>query len=140
MKRIMNVESVFRKIVYLQFILYPLIIIKIYFFPNSIAPQELSFAVKRYSEEILPQTPVSISVVFLIVLIVNLFSLFKLLNFSNFWRQVYLSTFIFMMLFTFVGDFTYVDSLEIFLDYLTYICASVLLTMSYLSPLNKKFK
>ncbi len=136
----MNVESVFRKIVYLQFILYPLIIIKIYFFPNSIAPQELSFAVKRYSEEILPQTPVSISVVFLIVLIVNLFSLFKLLNFSNFWRQVYLSTFIFMMLFTFVGDFTYVDSLEIFLDYLTYICASVLLTMSYLSPLNKKFK
>ena len=136
----MNVESVFRKIVYLQFILYPLILLKLYFFPNSIAPQELSFAVKRYSEEILPQTPVSISVVFLIVLIVNLFSLFKLLNFSNFWRQVYLSTFIFMMLFTFVGDFTYVDSLEIFLDYLTYICASVLLTMSYLSPLNKKFK
>jgi len=44
------------------------------------------------------------------------------------------------MLFTFIKDFSYVDSLEIFLDYLTYICASVLLTMSYLFPLNKKFK
>jgi hypothetical protein len=136
----MNVENIFKKLVYLQFILYPLIIFKLYFFPNSIAPKDLSFAVQRYSQEILPETPISISIVFLIILIVNLFSLFKLLKFSNFWRQVYLSTFIFMMLFTFVEDFTYVDSLEIFLDYLTYICASVLLTMSYLSPLNKKFK
>lgn len=136
----MNVENIFRKLVYLQFILYPLILLKLYFFPNSIAPQDLSFAVKRYSEEILPQTPISIPIIFLIILIVNLFSLYKLLKFSNFWRQVYLFTFIFMMLFTFVENFTYVDSLEIFLDYLTYICASVLLTMSYLSPLNKKFK
>lgn len=136
----MNVESIFKKLVYLQFVLYPLIIFKLYFFPNSIAPQDLSFAVKRYSEEILPSTPISISIVFLIILIVNLFSLLKLLKFSSFWRQVYLSTFIFMMLFTFIGDFTYVDSLEIFLDYLTYICASVLLTMSYLPPLNKKFR
>ncbi len=136
----MNVENIFKKLIYLQFILYPLIIFKLYFFPNSIAPRDLSFAVQRYSQEILPETPISISIVFLIILIVNLFSLFKLLKFSNFWRQVYLSTFIFMMLFTFVEDFTYVDSLEIFLDYLTYICSSVLLTMSYLSPLNKKFK
>ena len=136
----MNVESIFKKLVYLQFILYPIIIFKLYFFPNSIAPQDLSFAVKRYSEEILPETPISITIVFLIILIINLFSLFKLLKFSNFWRQVYLFTFIFMMLFTFLEDFTYVDSLEIFLDYLTYICTTILLTMSYLSPLNKKFK
>lgn len=136
----MTIENIFRKLVYLQFILYPLILLKLYFFPNSIAPKDLSFAVQRYSQEILPETPISISIVFLIILIVNLFSLFKLLKFSNFWRQVYLSTFIFMMLFTFVEDFTYVDSLEIFLDYLTYICASILLTMSYLAPLNKKFQ
>ena len=136
----MTIENVFRKLVYLQFILYPLIIFKLYFFPNSIAPQDLSFAVKRYSEEILPETPISITIVFLIILIINLFSLFKLLKFSNFWRQVYLFTFIFMMLFTFLEDFTYVDSLEIFLDYLTYICTTILLTMSYFSPLNKKFK
>ena len=135
----MTIENVFRKLVYLQFILYPLIIFKLYFFPNSIAPQDLSFAVKRYSEEILPETPISITIVFLIILIINLFSLFKLLKFSNFWRQVYLFTFIFMMLFTFLEDFTYVDSLEIFLDYLTYICTTILLTMSYLPPLNKKF-
>jgi len=135
-----KVESVFKKLIYFQFILYPLIIIKLYFFPNSIAPADLSFVVKRYSEEIVPEIPISISIVVVIVLIINLFSLFKLLKFSHFWRQVYLFTFIFLMLFTFIKDFSYVDSLEIFLDYLTYICASVLLTMSYLFPLNKKFK
>jgi len=133
-------ESVFKKLIYFQFTLYPLIIIKLYFFPNSIAPADLSFVVKRYSEEIVPEIPISISIVFLVILIINLFSLLKLLKFSSFWRQVYLFTSIFMMLFTFLEDFTYVDSLEIFLDYLTYICASVLLTMSYLPPLNKKFR
>jgi len=133
-------ESIFKKLIYFQFILYPLIIIKLYFFPNSIAPADLSFVVKRYSEEIVPEIPISISIVFLVILIINLFSLLKLLKFSSFWRQVYLFTSIFMILFTFLEDFTYVDSLEIFLDYLTYICASVLLTMSYLPPLNKKFR
>jgi repressor of nif and glnA expression len=39
------------------------------------------------------------------------------------------------------GEFgSYFDSLEIFLEDSTTICSTILLTMSYLPPLNKKFK
>lgn len=136
----MTVENIFKKIIYLQFILFILLAIKYYFFPNSIAPADLSFAVKRYSEELMPEISYPIYVVFLIILIINLFSLFKLLKFSNFWRQVNLFTFIFIILFTFLENFSYVDSLEMFLENLTNICSTILLTISFLPPLNKKFK
>lgn len=136
----MTVESIFKKIIYLQYFLFILLIIKYYFFPNSIAPADLSFAVKRYSEELMPEISYPIYIVFLIILIINLFSLFKLLKFSNFWRQVNLFTFIFIILFTFLENFSYVDSLETFLEDSTTICSTILLTMSFLPPLNKKFK
>lgn len=136
----MTVENIFKKIIYFQFILFIFLIIKYYFFPNSIAPADLSFAIKRYSEELMPEISYPIYLVFLIILIVNLFSLFKLLKFSNFWRQVNLFSFIFIMLFTFLENFSYVDSLEMFLENLTTICSTILLTMSFLPPLNKKFK
>lgn len=136
----MIVENIFKKIIYFQFTLFVLLFIKYYFFPNSIAPADLSFAIKRYSEELMPEISYPIYVVFLIILIVNLFSLFKLLKFSNFWRQVNLFTFIFIILFTFLENFSYVDSLEMFLENLTTICSTILLTMSFLPPLNKKFK
>lgn len=136
----MTVENIFKKIIYFQFILFIFLIIKYYFFPNSIAPADLSFAIKRYSEELMPEISYPIYVVFIIILIVNLFSLFKLLKFSNFWRQVNLFSFIFIMLFTFLENFSYVDSLEMFLENLTTICSTILLTMSFLPPLNKKFK
>lgn len=136
----MTIENIFKKIIYLQFLLFTLLIIKYYFFPNSIAPADLSFAIKRYSEEIMPEISYQIYIVFLIILIFNLFSLFKLLKFSNFWRQVYLFTLIFIMLFTFLEKFSYVDSLEIFLENSITICSTILLTTSYLPPLNKKFK
>ena len=136
----MTVENIFKKIIYFQFLLFILLFVKYYFFPNSIAPTDLSFAIKRYSEELMPEISYPIYVVFLIILIINLFSLFKLLKFSNFWRQVNLFTFIFIILFTFLENFSYVDSLEIFLENLTTICSTILLTMSFLPPLNKKFK
>ncbi len=136
----MTVESIFKKIIYLQYFLFILLIIKYYFFPNSIAPADLSFAVKRYSEELMPEISYPIYIVFLVILIINLFSLFKLLKFSNFWRQVNLFTFIFIILFTFLENFSYVDSLETFLEDSTTICSTILLTMSFLPPLNKKFK
>jgi hypothetical protein len=88
----------------------------------------------------MPEISYPIYIVFLIILIINLFSLFKLLKFSIFWRQVYLFTFIFIILFTFLDKFNYFDSLEIFLEDSTTICSTILLTMSYLPPLNKKFK
>ena len=88
----------------------------------------------------MPEISYPIYVVFLIILIINLFSLFKLLKFSNFWRQVNLFSFIFIILFTFLENFSYVDSLEMFLENLTTICSTILLTMSFLPPLNKKFK
>ena len=136
----MTVENIFKKIIYFQFLLFILLFVKYYFFPNSIAPTDLSFAIKRYSEELMPEISYPIYVVFLIILIINLFSLFKLLKFSNFWRQVNLFSFIFIILFTFLENFSYVDSLEIFLENLTTICSTILLTMSFLPPLNKKFK
>ena len=136
----MTVENIFKKIIYFQFILFIFLTIKYYFFPNSIAPADLSFAIKRYSEELMPEISYPIYVVFLIILIINLFSLFKLLKFSNFWRQVNLFSFIFIILFTFLENFSYVDSLEMFLENLTNICSTILLTMSFLPPLNKKFK
>lgn len=136
----MTVESIFKKIIYLQYFLFILLIIKYYFFPNSIAPADLSFAIKRYSEELMPEISYPIYIVFLVILIINLFSLFKLLKFSNFWRQVNLFTFIFIILFTFLENFSYVDSLETFLEDTTTICSTILLTMSFLPPLNKKFK
>jgi hypothetical protein len=135
-----TIENIFKKIVYLQFILFVLLTIKYYFFPSSIAPADLSFAIKRYSEEIMPEISYPIYIVFFIILIINLFSLFKLLKFSIFWRQVYLFTFIFIILFTFLDKFNYFDSLEIFLEDSTTICSTILLTMSYLPPLSKKFK
>ena len=136
----MTVENIFKKIIYFQFLLFILLFVKYYFFPNSIAPTDLSFAIKRYSEELMPEISYPIYVVFLIILIINLFSLFKLLKFSNFWRQVNLFSFIFIILFTFLENFSYVDSLEMFLENLTTICSTILLTMSFLPPLNKKFK
>ena len=121
----LNIENIFKKIIYFQFLLFILLFVKYYFFPNSIAPADLSYP---------------IYVVFLIILIINLFSLFKLLKFTYFWRQVYLFTFIFIILFTFLENFSYIDSLETFLEDATTICSTILLTMSYLPPLNKKFK
>lgn len=136
----MTIEKIFKKIIYLQFTLFFLLLIKYYFFPNSIAPPDLSFAIKRYSEELMPEISYPIYLVFLIILIFNLFSLFKLFKFSNFWRQVYLFTFIFIMLFTFIEKFVYIDTLEVFLEECMTVSSTILLTMSYLPPLNKKFK
>jgi hypothetical protein len=88
----------------------------------------------------MPEISYPIYLVFLIILIFNLFSLFKLFKFSNFWRQVYLFTFIFIMLFTFIEKFVYIDTLEVFLEECMTVSSTILLTMSYLPPLNKKFK
>ena len=51
----LNIENIFKKIIYFQFLLFILLFVKYYFFPNSIAPADLSFAIKRYSEELMPE-------------------------------------------------------------------------------------
>jgi hypothetical protein len=136
----MKIEKLFSRIIYLQFLIWFLLITKVVWFPNSLAPKDLSFAIKRYSEELAPEISMSLIILFFIVFLLNLYSLFKLLKFNNFWRQVYLFTSILNILLGFVQNYSYSDSLEIFLDNLVIICSTVLLTISYLPPLNKKFK
>jgi hypothetical protein len=136
----MKLEKLFSRIIYLQFFIWSLLITKVVWFPNSLAPKDLSFAIKRYSEELAPEISMSLIILFFIVFLLNLYSLFKLLKFNNFWRQVYLFTSILNILLGFVQNYSYSDSLEIFLDNLVIICSTVLLTISYLPPLNKKFK
>ena len=136
----MKLEKIFSRIIYLQFFIWSLLITKVVWFPNSLAPKDLSFAIKRYSEELAPEISMSLIILFFIVFLLNLYSLFKLLKFNNFWRQVYLFTSILNILLSFVQNYSYSDSLEIFLDNLVIICSTVLLTISYLPPLNKKFK
>jgi hypothetical protein len=136
----MKIEKLFSIIIYLQFLIWFLLITKLVWFPNSLAPKDLSFAIKRYSEELAPEISVSLIILFFIVFIFNLYSLFKLLRFNNFWRQIYLFTSILNIFLGFVQNYSYSDSLEIFLDNLIIICSTVLLTTSYLPPLNKNFK
>jgi hypothetical protein len=136
----MKIEKLFSKIIYLQFLIWFLLITKLVWFPNSLAPKDLSFAIKRYSEELAPEISISLIILFFIVFVFNLYSLFKLLRFNNFWRQIYLFTSILNILLGFVQNYSYSDSLEIFLDNLIIICSTVLLTASYLPPLNKNFK
>jgi hypothetical protein len=136
----MKIEKLFSRIIYLQFLIWFLLITKVIWFPNSLAPKDLSFAIKRYSEELAPEISMSLIILFLIIFLFNLYSLFKLLTFNNFWRQIYLFTSILNILLGFVQNYSYSDSLEIFLDNLTIICSTVLLTASYLPPLNKNFK
>jgi hypothetical protein len=136
----MKLEKLFSRIIYLQFFIWFLLITKVVWFPNSLAPKDLSFAIKRYSEELAPEISMSLIILFFIVFLLNLYSLFKLLRFNNFWRQIYLFTSILYVLLGFVQNYSYSDSLEIFLDNLTIICSTVLLTASYLPPLNKNFK
>jgi hypothetical protein len=136
----MKIEKLFSRIIYLQFLIWFLLITKVVWFPNSLAPKDLSFAIKRYSEELAPEISMSLIILFFIVFLFNLYSLFKLLRFNNFWRQIYLFTSILYVLLGFVQNYSYSDSLEIFLDNLTIICSTVLLTASYLPPLNKNFK
>jgi hypothetical protein len=136
----MKIEKLFSRIIYLQFLIWFLLITKVVWFPNSLAPKDLSFAIKRYSEELAPEISMSLIILFLIIFLFNLYSLFKLLTFNNFWRQIYLFTSILNILLGFVQNYSYSDSLEIFLDNLTIICSTVLLTASYLPPLNKNFK
>ena len=136
----MKIEKLFSRIIYLQFLIWFLLITKVVWFPNSLAPKDLSFAIKRYSEELAPEISMSLIILFFIVFLLNLYSLFKLLKFNNFWRQVYLFTSILNILLGFVQNYSYSDSLEIFLDNLVIICSTVLLTISYLPPINKKFK
>jgi hypothetical protein len=136
----MKIEKLFSRIIYLQFLIWFLLITKVVWFPNSLAPKDLSFAIKRYSEELAPEISMSLIILFFIVFLFNLYSLFKLLRFNNFWRQIYLFTSILYILLGFVQNYSYSDSLEIFLDNLTIICSTVLLTASYLPPLNKNFK
>jgi hypothetical protein len=136
----MKIEKLFSRIIYLQFLIWFLLITKLVWFPNSLAPKDLSFAIKRYSEELAPEISISLIILFFIVFVFNLYSLFKLLRFNNFWRQIYLFTSILNILLGFVQNYSYSDSLEIFLDNLIIICSTVLLTASYLPPLNKNFK
>jgi hypothetical protein len=136
----MKIEKLFSIIIYLQFLIWFLLITKLVWFPNSLAPKDLSFAIKRYSEELAPEISISLIILFFIVFVFNLYSLFKLLRFNNFWRQIYLFTSILNILLGFVQNYSYSDSLEIFLDNLIIICSTVLLTASYLPPLNKNFK
>jgi hypothetical protein len=136
----MKIEKLFSRIIYLQFLIWFLLITKLVWFPNSLAPKDLSFAIKRYSEELAPEISISLIILFFIVFVFNLYSLFKLLRFNNFWRQIYLFTSILNILLGFVQNYSYSDSLEIFLDNLIIICSTLLLTASYLPPLNKNFK
>jgi hypothetical protein len=136
----MKIEKLFSRIIYLQFLIWFLLITKLVWFPNSLAPKDLSFAIKRYSEELAPEISISLIILFFIVFVFNLYSLFKLLRFNNFWRQIYLFTSILYILLGFVQNYSYSDSLEIFLDNLIIICSTLLLTASYLPPLNKNFK
>ena len=101
----MKIEKLFSRIIYLQFLIWFLLITKVVWFPNSLAPKDLSFAIKRYSEELAPEISMSLIILFFIVFLLNLYSLFKLLKFNNFWRQVYLFTFILNILLGFVQNY-----------------------------------
>ena len=132
-------KTTFRKIIWANLVLAVLVVIKIVFYPYSLAPADLAKAMILY-EELQPLADTFVIIMIFLVLIAYIVSLFLLYRFNDYGRQLYLVV-NFIALFTFFSQgYVVFDSLEYVLDVISTIFIGFIIAIIYFSNLSKEFK
>ena len=132
-------KTTFRKIIWANLVLAVLVVIKIVFYPYSLAPAELAKAMILY-EELQPLADTFVIIMIFLVLIAYIVSLFLLYRFNDYGRQLYLVV-NFIALFTFFSQgYVVFDSLEYVLDAIGSAFIGFIIAIIYFSNLSKEFK
>ena len=132
-------KNTFKKIIWANLILAILVVIKIVFYPYSLAPADLAKAMILY-EELQPLADTFVIIMIFLVLIAYIVSLFLLYRFNDYGRQLYLVV-NFIALFTFFSQgYVVFDSLEYVLDVISSIFIGFIIAIIYFSNLSKEFK
>ena len=132
-------KTTFRKIIWANLVLAVLVVIKIVFYPYSLAPADLAKAMILY-EELQPLADTFVIIMIFLVLIAYIVSLFLLYRFNDYGRQLYLVV-NFIALFTFFSQgYVVFDSLEYVLDVISSIFIGFIIAIIYFSNLSKEFK
>ena len=132
-------KTTFRKIIWANLVLAVLVVIKIVFYPYSLAPADLAKAMILY-EELQPLADTFVIIMIFLVLIAYIVSLFLLYRFNDYGRQLYLVV-NFIALFTFFSQgYVVFDSLEYALDAIGSAFIGFIIAIIYFSNLSKQFK
>ena len=132
-------KATFRKIIWVNVIIFPIFVIKFIYYPYALAPDELAKAMILY-EELKPLADNFVLVVALLAFIAYIASLFLLYKFNDYGRQLFVASNVILLLFVFSDGYVVFDSLDYFLDSISTAIVGITIAISYFSNLSKEFK
>ena len=132
-------KATFRKIIWVNVIIFPIFVIKFIYYPYALAPDELAKAMILY-EELKPLADNFVLIVVLLAFIAFIVSLFLLYKFNDYGRQLFIVSNIVLLLFVFSDGYIVFDSLDYFLDSISAAVIGFTIAITYFSNLSKEFK
>lgn len=130
----------FKRLIIAYFLLFFIYLLKFLIFPDATIPSDLSYLVRRYEDEISPNTPVGLVIFYAILIILFYISLYKIYKFKNIYRYVFLFSYLGLITFPLVSQFNFTDSIDQFLEFVDYTLGTMIFTMSFLPPVKYKFE
>ncbi len=132
-------KETFKKIVILQMVLIPIIVIKGIMFPYHFAPEELKKAMLMF-DELHPLPDIFVIFLLIIFLTAYIISLFLLYRLNYYGRLIFLWTTIFSFIFVFSSSYYLFDSVDYLLEFFGTLITGFTLAVSYFSPISNQFK
>ena len=132
-------KSLFKKLLTALIILFIGLMWKMIAYPLSLAPEELAYVMNKY-EETRPLIDNFSLIVSLVLILGHFYSIFLLFKFKKLGRQIFTITYFFIPLTIFIDSYIIFDSFEYYLDVLHGALSVFVISISYLSKLEKEFK
>ena len=131
--------KLFKTIIKYYFLVLIIFIIKNTFFPDLTSPDDLSFLVRKYEDEIMTYSW-SIIFVGIIAAIVNLYSFLMIYKLKAKWRHINLWTLIIGEIVFVELKFSYMDMYSHLLQATQYVLYGMIIALAFFGTVAKKFK
>ena len=132
-------KDTFKKLIWANVIILLIFLVKLFFYPYALAPENLSKAILLY-EELLPLVDNFVLILLFLTIIAFFVSLYLLYKFNDYGRQLFIVTNIIMLIFVFSDGYVVFDSFDYFLDSIGAALVGFTIAISYFSNLSKEFK
>ena len=132
-------KETFKKLIWANVIILLIFLVKLIFYPYALAPDDLSKAMLLY-EELLPLVDNFVLILLLLTIIGFFVSLYLLYKFNDYGRQLFIVTYIILVIFVFSDGYVVFDSIDYFLDSISTALIGFTIAISYFSSLSKEFK
>ena len=138
-KLILMKKDTFKKLIWANVIILLISLVKLIFYPYALAPDDLSKAMLLY-EELLPLVDNFVLILLFLTIIGFFVSLYLLYKFNDYGRQLFIVTYIILVIFVFSDGYVVFDSIDYFLDSISTALIGFTIAISYFSSLSKEFK